>query len=189
MKRSICVVSVILSAMFSSAAVYSTAMYRPPWTYEYVVEPVYEPVRKSGYVIKKYIGKATEVVIPGYFEDGFSGYFDIALIIGKGAFQGNADITSVAIPEGVVSIGASAFEGCAKLATVILPASLRTIDRRCFADCSSLTNIVIPDSAQKIQFTGDSAFVNTKLSPAVKAKLHALSTIRYPLKEFECSLF
>ena len=68
--------------------------------------------------------------------------------IGAEAFEGT-EITSVTLPEGIVSLGKRAFAECGKLTTVNLPDSLQSIGQDCFEGCSNL-NILdlssVPDS-------------------------------------------
>ena len=53
----------------------------------------------------------------------------------------SVSLTSVIIPEGVISIGSHAFFGQKNLKTVTLPESLISINQSVFADCTSLTEI------------------------------------------------
>ena len=68
--------------------------------------------------------------------------------IGAEAFEGT-EITSVTLPEGIVSLGKRAFAECSKLTTVNLPDSLQSIGQDCFEGCSNL-NILdlssVPDT-------------------------------------------
>ena len=76
--------------------------------------------------------------------------------ISDAAFKDCESITSVTIPNGILSIGASAFEGCKSLTNVVIPNSVNSIGDSAFEACGSLTNIVIPDSVASI---GDSVFM------------------------------
>lgn len=68
--------------------------------------------------------------------------------IGAEAFEGT-EITSMTLPEGIVSLGKRAFAECGKLTTVNLPDSLQSIGQDCFEGCSNL-NILdlssVPDT-------------------------------------------
>lgn len=70
--------------------------------------------------------------------------------ISDAAFKDCESITSVTIPNGILSIGASAFEGCKSLTSVVIPNSVTSIGDSAFDACTSLTNIVIPDSVTNI---------------------------------------
>lgn len=67
-----------------------------------------------------------------------------------GAFQNNAVITSVSIPEGVTSVGDFAFNGCGKLRNVTLPPSLTALGSYAFAGCTALSAITLPAGIQTI---------------------------------------
>ncbi len=67
-------------------------------------------------------------------------------IIDEGAFAGFANLKSIVIPEGVVSIGEGAFGGCSSLESVSFPESLESIGSRAFNGCTSLKKIDIGDN-------------------------------------------
>lgn len=64
--------------------------------------------------------------------------------IGKYAFAGCINLTSVTIPNSVVMIGKCAFELCRSLTSVTIPEFVRTIEDFTFMRCSALTSITIP---------------------------------------------
>lgn len=105
--------------------------------------------------LKKYTGKGGDVIIPQYFY-GFDEWSwpesevveQKLLYINDECFAYDEDITSVVIPEGVLSIGYKAFYGCKNLKKVVLPLSIRSIYDSAFAYCSSLEEIVLPDNVQ-----------------------------------------
>lgn len=66
------------------------------------------------------------------------------------AFRNNETLTSVVIPEGVVSIGAYAFSDCENLTSVTLPSTLKTIGEGAFRYCKSLSSITIPEGVTTI---------------------------------------
>lgn len=65
-------------------------------------------------------------------------------IIGRYAFEGCSNLTSITIPSGVTSIGSHAFEDCSNLTTITIPSSVTSIEYYAFQNCSSLTSITIP---------------------------------------------
>lgn len=77
--------------------------------------------------------------------------------IGKDAFSGCTELTSVIIPNGVRKIGINAFFGCTALKSIVFPDSLTMIERCAFSDCTALTNMQLPDSVTHI---GNEAFYN-----------------------------
>jgi hypothetical protein len=74
--------------------------------------------------------------------------------IGDRAFE-TKHMTSVTIPDTVVSIGQSAFSSCVFLSNVTLGNGLITIGSYAFSSCNPLTNMTIPKSVTSI---GDYAF-------------------------------
>lgn len=78
-----------------------------------------------------YVGEETEVEIP----DTLGGAPVCA--IGDKAFENNAKITSVVLPEGVTTIGWFAFSGCVALKQITLPQSLATVSYGAFQNCDT----------------------------------------------------
>ena len=74
--------------------------------------------------------------------------------IGDNAFA-ETGLSSVSIPNSVTSIGDSAFFYCSSLASVSIPNSVTVIGVNAFGSCTSLTNVTIPSS---ITVIGDLAF-------------------------------
>ena len=103
----------------------------------------------GGAVIDGYRGTNPDVVIPSVL-DGLN-----VIIVGNYSFTENQNITSVTIPEGVISVDIDAFRECDNLREVSLPRSLTAINEGAFRDCDSLQEISIPDSVEVI---GKNAF-------------------------------
>ena len=70
--------------------------------------------------------------------------------IGRYAFYGMGNVTSVVLPDTVVSIGYDSFSSCG-IKAITLPASLEVIKEGAFEGCSALTEIVIPDKVTRIE--------------------------------------
>ena len=59
------------------------------------------------------------------------------------AFAGCTELTSVSIPDGIVTISANAFYGCVGLSTLTLPISVSTIGNQAFYGCDNLASITV----------------------------------------------
>lgn len=90
-----------------------------------------------------YKGSATEVIIPSEI-DG-ANVTDI-----NTAFEWNAKLRNVIIPEGVTDISACGFRYCTSLESITMPQSITKIGRIAFYGCSSLTSITIPSNVTEI---------------------------------------
>lgn len=77
--------------------------------------------------------------------------------IGRYAFDGCRNLSSVSIPDSVTEIGDCAFEDCVSLNPIAIPNSVKTIGICAFRNCTSLTEITIPSSVTRIK---DMAFFN-----------------------------
>ncbi len=75
--------------------------------------------------------------------------------IGNGAFSGCSGLTSIAIPNSVTSIGSRAFQNCYGLTSINIPNQLTTINDYVFAGLTSLPSITIPES---VTIIGNDAF-------------------------------
>lgn len=60
--------------------------------------------------------------------------------VGDYAFRNCSDITSVSLPNTVISIGRNAFQQCLGLSSITLPGSLTYIDQAAFQLCSNIVN-------------------------------------------------
>ena len=81
-------------------------------------------------------------------------------------YTNRAAIESLVIENSVTSIGKYAFYGCENLSTVTIPDSLTSIGVRAFSNCANLTMIRIPDSVTDI---GNNAFENCNANLTIKA--------------------
>ncbi len=109
--------------------------------------------------------------------DGVLSVLEVAAVKGlKGAFEGNADITSfnelkyftglrgitaaafkgcinlceITLPESIKSLGDEAFYDCKALRSIDIPASIDALPRYCFYNCISLTDVILPNSIKTI---------------------------------------
>ena len=75
--------------------------------------------------------------------------------IQEAVFAYSKKLTSIVLPEGVISIAKHTFQNCGKLTNVVLPSTLTAIGESTFADCKQLTSICIPSGVLSI---GNGAF-------------------------------
>ena len=80
---------------------------------------------------------------------------DSVISIDSYAFASCRSLTSVDIPDSVTSIGGYAFGGCSSLTEVTIPDSVTVIDSGTFIECTDLTSVDIPDGVTSI---GGNAF-------------------------------
>ncbi len=71
--------------------------------------------------------------------------------IGKEAFFGCKNLTSITIPNSVTSIGESAFYGCEKLISITIPDSVASIGEGAFSGCTGIKSLFIPQSVTLIE--------------------------------------
>lgn len=105
------ILSIFLSVIIILSACSLPAFSLESGNYSYVIE-------NGKAVITGYSGKDTRLSVP----NTLGGYKVSA--IGEGAFQGNKNIVSVTVGEGICEIRDNAFKSCEKLAEINLPASV-----------------------------------------------------------------
>ncbi len=100
--------------------------------------------------ITKYLGSGGDVTIP----DALDGHTVTEIGIGYhsfyGAFDGCTRLTSVIIPDSVITIGDHAFYCCTGLTSVTIGNNVTTIDDYSFCGCTGLTSVIIPNSVTKL---------------------------------------
>ena len=75
---------------------------------------------------------------------------DSVISIGDSAFSGCTSLAEITIPDSVTEIGEFAFSGCTSLLKVVLSKNMTAIEARTFSGCSSLESIIIPEGVTKI---------------------------------------
>ena len=94
--------------------------------------------------ITKYIGNDTDVTIPSTIDNL------PVLVIGEKAFYQLKNLTSITIPDSVISIDNRAFSYCKSLTNIDIGNSVKTIGDSTFSSCSSLISVKISDSVTTI---------------------------------------
>lgn len=93
--------------------------------------------------------KDTDIVVPD-IKDGKP-----VTKVADNAFEGNRNIKTLTLPEGVVSVGNGSFKECSSLYRVYLPESLNTIGKYAFDSCTDLMSVTVPKNVTAI---GSEAF-------------------------------
>lgn len=90
---------------------------------------------------------------------------DTVLSVSSRAFYGCDKLSSVSLPSTLSSIGDEAFSGCSSLSSVAIPNAVKTLGSKVFSSCSSLTSVTFSNALESI---GASAFSDcTSLSSVV----------------------
>ena len=93
------------------------------------------------------IQKMAPQAYPGHLEiPATLGGKDVAGI-GNSAFMNCSNLTSVAIPDGVVNLGNGAFARCFGLERLTMPGSVTNIGMSAFSLCSNLVDVTLPQCA------------------------------------------
>ena len=79
--------------------------------------------------------------------------------IGENAFSGCIGLTSVTIPNSVKDLGVAVFYNCSTLASIEISNSIKDIPQSAFSGCLELASVIIPSSITNI---GDQAFYECK---------------------------
>ena len=102
------------------------------------------------------------VVVPKEVVDGATRLRVVALA--DSAFWKCKGLTSVSLPEGLITIADYSFYQCAGLPSVSLPAGVTTIGYRAFYECAGLSSLTLPEGLVAI---GEEAFSDCTSLPAV----------------------
>ena len=75
--------------------------------------------------------------------------------IGDKAFSGCVSLSSIVLPDSLISIGDGAFEKCRSISSITMPSGTTSIGSEAFKYCMNLGNVVIGEGVTSI---GDRAF-------------------------------
>lgn len=78
-------------------------------------------------------------------------YFTGLKSIERFEFKDCISLSSIIIPNSVISIGETAFAGCTSLTDIVIPDSVTKIGKEAFARCSSLASVTIGNSVTSIE--------------------------------------
>ncbi len=110
----------------------------------------YREILTEGEPVAEVVGlgtaSGTDIVISSFY-NGLK-----VTSIGERAFEGCSELTSITIPDGVITIGDSAFWSCSGLTSITIPDSVTSIGIGAFSGCIELTSITIPDSVTSIGY-------------------------------------
>ena len=103
-------------------------------------------------ILKRCESAASEVIVPSQVNG--------AAVTGIGAlaFNANAHIESVVLPEGIIKIGKMAFFGCDELTEISIPGSVTEIGESAFRNCFGLRELRFADNSN-LRLIAESAFL------------------------------
>ncbi len=141
--------------------------------YSFMVDGVYYLIddmnsKKCKVTLDGYGSYSGDVVIPEYVTSGGITY--TICEVGKDAFRGCSELTSVTLPETVYNLGINAFQGCSKLESITLPSEVSSLPNELFRDCTSLKSFTCPPNLGRIfqsVFRGCTALESVTFSPEV----------------------
>ena len=96
--------------------------------------------------------------------------------IGDFSFDGCFSLTSITIPNGVISIGVAAFQWCESLTNITIPDSVTSIGDNAFCKCSGATSLSIGSGVTSI---GNDAFTSCSGLTNITSLATIAPTIQY----------
>lgn len=107
--------------------------------------------------ILSYTGKRKYLTVPDTIEG------KTVSCIGESAFENNARLRKVSLPEHLTEIMPYAFNGCSRLLSIDVPESVQTIGTFAFYGCARMSSVgIVPGS--DLRTIGEQAFANTMIS-------------------------
>ena len=105
-------------------------------------------IKAAGFKAQSWFADVREVKLPNKWYNG-SADVDVTSI-GVKAFYLRRNLTSMIIPDGIMSIGNDAFNGCNGLMNVTIPDSVTSIGDGAFNQCTKLTSVTIGSGVTNI---------------------------------------
>jgi hypothetical protein len=89
-------------------------------------------------------------------------------MVSRNSYKGNKDLEKVEIPNGITTIGEGAFENCLALTTVVIPESVITIELNAFYGSESLKLIIVSGELEEVDcwFDGRGVAKQTLFEPS-----------------------
>jgi hypothetical protein len=89
-------------------------------------------------------------------------------MVSRNSYKGNKDLEKVEIPNGITTIGEGAFENCLALTTVVIPESVITIELNAFYGRESLKQIIVSGELEEVDcwFDGRGVAKQTLFEPS-----------------------
>ena len=89
-------------------------------------------------------------------------------MVSRNSYKGNKDLEKVEIPNGITTIGEGAFENCLALTTVVIPESVITIELNAFYGSESLKQIIVSGKLEEVDcwFDGRGVTKQTLFEPS-----------------------
>lgn len=113
-------------------------------------------------ILLKYNGTDTNVAIPEgttAISNAFDGNRNLESVkmpegllhISQYAFRGAENLSKITIPQSVTEIGSGAFQNCRSLSAIDLPESIKSVGGSAFRGCEKLTSLIFPTQVTNIQ--------------------------------------
>lgn len=109
-------------------------------------------------MLEEYRGAGGDVVVPSSYNG------QTITEINTGAFEGNDQIVSVTLGNGIKIISSSAFKDCTALKEVTLGLGTETVYAYAFSGCTGLTKLVVPDKNTRLNSLFDNYALNKTLT-------------------------
>ena len=158
--------------------------------------------KQNGIYYRRIDNNPNDEVEVTYGDTGYSGEINIpksVTVLGKTyavtrigyrAFRDQHDITSISMPNTIVSIGEEAFYAYnGSIKEIKLPSSVKTIETNAFGSCNNMESIVLNEGLESIgnyAFTNDYALTQMTVPSTVKEIGH--EAFRYCTKMTRCTL-